>query len=345
MGLYKRGSVWWMSFINPGTGEQERRSTETGNKELAKRIFDKIKGQIAEGKWFERLPGEDHTFMEMMGRYMEEHSRPKKASSERDEASLKRLLPVFSSRLMTEITPQQINQYKNDRRIAGDSSSCINRELALMKHAFNLAWKEWEWVTDNPVLRVSMEKEPPSRDRWLTHEEEKELLSVCPNWLRELILFAVETGLRRGEQLNLKWRNIDLKNEVLTVLGTKTGERRSIPLTRRAREVLEARRLPDEQKLQNDFVFTHPGIQMVNIYTLRTAFVTALEKVQMEDFRWHDLRHTFASRLAQAGVDSYAIQRLMGHKSFTTTQRYAHHYVESLRRGIAALDMQRPGAV
>jgi site-specific recombinase XerD len=109
--------------------------------------------------------------------------------------------------------------------------------------------------------------------------------------------------------------------------------------------VLEARRLPDEQKLQNDFVFTHPGIQMVNIYTLRTAFVTALEKVEMEDLRWHDLRHTFASRLAQAGVDSYAIQRLMGHKSFTTTQRYAHHYVESLRRGIAALDMQRPGAV
>jgi integrase len=138
---------------------------------------------------------------------------------------------------------------------------------------------------------------------------------------------------------------INLKNKVLTVLGSKTGEKRSIPLTRQALEVLDARRSLDEQKLQNDLVFTHPGVQMVNIYTLRTAFVTALEKVQMEDLHWHDLRHTFASRLAQAGVDPYTIQRLMGHKSFTTTQRYAHHYVESLRRGIYALDMQRPEAV
>ncbi len=345
MGLYLRGSVWWMSFVDPNTGKQKRRSTETTDAKRAKRIFDKTKGQIAEGKWFEKLPGEDHTFQEMMERYMEEHSRPKKASSERDEASLKRLSPFFGSRLMAEITPQQINQYKNERRLAGASFSCINRELALMKHAFNLAWKEWEWVIDNPVLRVSMEKEPPSRDRWLTREEQKELLSVSPKWLRELILFAVETGLRRGEQLNLKWKNIDLNNKVLTVLGTKTGEKRSIPLTRQALEVLAVRKSLDEQKLQSDLVFTYPGAQMVNIYTLRTAFVTALEKVKMEDLHWHDLRHTFASRLAQAGVDPYTIQRLMGHKSFTTTQRYAHHYVESLRRGISALDMQRPEAV
>jgi integrase len=339
MGLFKRGSVWWMSFVYQG--KQYRKTTETEDPKLAKRIFDKVKGEIAEGKWFERLPGEERTFREMMEKYMAEHSEPKKASSERDRSSLTHLLPVLGDHLLTEITTKVIADYKKRRRIEGASPCTINRELALLKHSFNIALKEWEWVQENPVLKISMEKEPPSRDRWLTYEQEERLLASSPPWLREIIIFAVETGCRRGEILSLEWPNVDLRNKVATIFGSKTGERRTIPLTQRALDVLLLRQRAKVRSLAHDLVFTHPEGKVVNIHTLREAFEASLRKAKVDGFRFHDLRHTFASRLAQAGVDPYTIQKLMGHKTFTTTQRYAHHYSESLKIGIRALEVSR----
>ncbi len=339
MALFKRGSVWWMRVSY--NGKQRRKSTGTADRKLAERIYHKLLGDIAEGKWFERLPGEEKTFREMMDRYMAEHSIPKKASSEKDRSSLTHLLPFFGSYRTSQIKPSLINEYKGKRRIQKASPGTINRELALMKHAYSLAFKEWEWVQDNPVKKVSMEKEPPSRDRWLTDEEEAKLLLISPLWLRQMILFAVETGCRRGEMLSLSWRSVDLSRRVVTIFGSKTGEKRSIPLTQLAMDVLREREKEKVRSIQENLVFNHPPGQKVNFHTLRFAFEEALKKAKIENFRWHDLRHTFASRLAQSGVDPYSIQRLMGHKNFATTQRYAHHYVESLRKGIAALEASR----
>jgi integrase len=140
---------------------------------------------------------------------------------------------------------------------------------------------------------------------------------------------------------SLGWKSVDLFSKVATIIGSKTGEKRSIPLTQRALEVLRERKKETVRSIKEDLVFSHRQEQGVNIHTLRFAFEAALKKAEIEGFRWHDLRHTFASRLAQAGVDSYSIQRLMGHSTFTTTQRYAHHYVESLRKGIGALEVSR----
>jgi integrase len=126
----------------------------------------------------------------------------------------------------------------------------------------------------------------------------------------------------------------------VTVFGEKIEERRGVPLTQKAFELLKARERArsNVRSLKGNFVFIHPGRTKVNFHTLRTAFEAAVGKAKIEDLRFHDLRHTFASRLAQSGTDPYTIQTLMGHKSFVTTQRYAHHYSESLRKGIAALD-------
>ena len=341
MGLFKRGSVWWMSFVYQG--KQYRKSTETDDKNLAKRILDKVKGEIAEGKWFERLPGEEKTFKEMMEKYMAEHSIPKKASSERDESSKTHLLPFFEKYTLLEVTPKLINEYKNRRRMEGASPCTINRELALAKHAFGMAIREWEWAKDNPVLRVSMEKEPPPRDRWLTYEEEEKLLSVSPAWLKEIIIFAVETGCRREEILSLEWKDVNLFERLVIIFGKKTGERRTVPLTERAFDVLKAK---NEVKmkvrpLHTNLVLTYPPGRRVNIHALRWAFESAVEKAKIEKCRFHDLRHTFASRLAQSGIDPYTIQKLMGHKTFATTQRYAHHYSESLKIGIKAFEASR----
>ena len=129
----------------------------------------------------------------------------------------------------------------------------------------------------------------------------------------------------------------------MTIFGKKTGQRRTIPLTKRALEVLKGREAvrTKVRPISEDLVFTHPLGRRVNIYTLQKAFKKALAKSEIQKFRFHDLRHTFASRLAQNGNDPYSIQKLMGHTSFSTTQRYAHHFVESLRKGIESLEAAR----
>jgi len=340
MGLFKRGRVWWMRLSCQG--RQIRRSTETENWKQARKIYDKVKWEISEGRWFDRLPGEDKTFGDMMGKYLTEHSS-KKLSAERDRSSLTHLLPFFGDYLLREITPRLINEYKTTRRAEEPSPCTINRELSLVKHAFNIALREWEWVNQNPVLKIAMEKEPPSRDRWLTYEEEDKLLASSPQWLQEIMIFAVETGCRREEMLSLDWGNVDLFKKVVVIFAGKTGDRRSVPLTQRAFDILQVRvkRRMRIRSINQDLVFTHPEGQKVNISTLRKAFREALKKAKIESLRFHDLRHTFASRLAQSGVDPYSVQKLMGHKTFTTTQRYAHHYSESLRVGIRALEVSR----
>jgi integrase len=322
-----------MSFTYQG--KQIRRSTETDDPKLAKRILKKLEGEIAEGKWFERLPGEDKTFEEMMEKYMREHSVPKKSSSKRDETSLLHLNPFFGEYRLTQIAPSRINQYKVKRREEGSTPATINRELALMKHAFSLAVREWEWVTDNPVKKVSMEKENNKRDRWLISEEEKKLLEESPMWLREIILFALNTGMRLGEILSLTWNAVDFSRRTATVLNSKKSERRTIPLNEAALEVLKGR--AKVRSLKCDLVFYNENHARFDYSNLEKAFHSALAKANIQDFRFHDLRHCFATKLVQRGVDLYKVQLLLGHKTPLMTQRYAHHYPESLRSGVELL--------
>ncbi|MEI7637712.1 MAG: phage integrase SAM-like domain-containing protein [Syntrophus sp. (in: bacteria)] len=185
MGLYKRGSVWWMRFTH--NGEQLRRSTETDNRTLAKRIFDKIKGEIAEGKWFERLPGKDYTFKDLMVKYMADHSAVNKAASshKRDKSLSAHLNKVFGDNYITDINPPMVSDYKTQRRKEGASPRTIQYELTLMSHAFNLAIFDWGWIEVNPLNKVTKETVNNSIERWLTQKEEKLLLKASPKWLVE----------------------------------------------------------------------------------------------------------------------------------------------------------------
>lgn len=287
MGLFKRGSVWWMSFVCDG--KQIRRSTETDDKKLAQRIYDKVKGEVAERKWFEKLPGEDRTFGEMMERYMTEHSARNKApkSHTRDKSLRDHLVKTFGDLTLLEITPNLISEYKTKRRGEGASPRTLNYELALMSHAFNLAIKEWEWVKENPVAKVSKEKVNNHIERWLTLEEQKNLLDKSPKWLQEIILLAVNTGLRQS--------------------GI-------------------------------DHVFFNGNEKKIDDGDLRRGFYSAAKKAGLKHLRFHDLRHTFATRLTQSGVDLYTVQKLGRWKSIPMITRYAHHYPESLRSGVKVLD-------
>jgi len=332
MGLFKRGKVWWMSFSC--NGQHYRQSTETENDKLAKRIYDKVKGQVAEGKWFERLPGEDKTFREMMEKYLDEYAS-KKTSAKSFNGYAKKPISLLGDYALLDITPKVINQYKTKRRNERLGPASINRELATMKKAFNLAIREWEWVKDNPVSKVSMEEENNARDRWLSEEEEMRLMEVCPAWLRELVVFALNTGMRIGEIISLEWRGVDLFRKTVTVFKSKNKELRTIPVNQTAFEILKNR---SKVKSISGLVFHSPSHTKLLVPSIDHAFKKALRRVGVEDFRFHDLRHTFATRLVQSGKDLYKVQRLLGHKSPVMSQRYAHHYPESLRDAVEVLD-------
>ena len=340
MGLVKRGGMWWMSFMYQG--RQVRRSTETSDKQLAEAILGKIRVQIVEGKFFDKPKEDAKTFSELMERYLTEHAS-RRTQSRRYAIMVKNLKRFFGNPKLTEITPKSIVAFKNKRYGDGVTPATINRELAMLKKAFNLACREWEWAKDNPVCRVSMEREQNTRDRWLTDDEEQRLLAASAPYVRDLILFAINTGMRRGEILSLTWAGVDLTRRTVTVFKSKNGERRTIPANQAVMDLLlEKRRLKELTKRPvPDVVFASETGTPIDGSNLRRGFLIALKAARITDLHFHDLRHTFATRLVQAGVDLYKVQRLLGHKSPSKTQRYAHHYPESLRDGVEILDRRR----
>ena len=336
MGLYKRDAVWWMSFTHDG--EQLRRSTETENKKLAIRIFDKLKGEIAEGKWFQKLPGENYTFEDLMNKYMKEYSAVNKKPSShiRDKSLNNHLQKCFGQFYLPDIKPRMIAEYKTKRRNEGACSRTINYELALMNHAFNVAIREWELIESNPASKVKKERIRNIMERWLSVDEEKRLLLASPRWLQEIIIFAINTGLRRGEILNLKLSQVDFNRKTLIIFDQKNGAIDTLPLNQKAMGILEERR---RNKLPGcDLAFPSQNGTRILDRNLFRAFITALSRAEIEHFRFHDLRHTFATRLVQSGVGIYEVQKLGRWKNDSMVMRYAHHNPESLRPSIEVLD-------
>jgi integrase len=323
-------------------GRQIRRSTETSDKQLAEAILGKIRVQIVEGKFFDKPKEDTKTFSELMERYLTEHAS-RRTQSRRYGIMVKNLKRFFGNPKLTEITPKSIVAFKNKRYADGVTPATISRELAMLKKAFNLACREWEWAKDNPVCRVSMEREHNTRDRWLSDEEEHRLLAAAAPYVRDLVLFAINTGMRRGEILSLTWAGVDLSRRTVTVFKSKNGERRTIPANQAVMDLLlEKGQLKESVKRPvTDVVFASETGTPIDGSNLRRGFLIALKAARIADLHFHDLRHTFATRLVQAGVDLYKVQRLLGHKSPSMTQRYAHHYPESLRDGVEILDRRR----
>ena len=336
MGLYKRGQVWWMRFTHNGT--LMRKSTDTQDRKLAERIYHSVLGKIAEGKWFDRLPGEDRTFRELMERYVREYTDRNKAASShrRDRGMAERLNEVFGEMKVTAITPRHIVEYKSKRHGDGVSPKTINNELTLMGHAYTLAMREWEWVRDNPVKRVSKEKVRNMIERWLTLEEETRLLAVSPAWLQQLIVFAVSTGLRHREVLHLQWSQVDFARKTVTILEQKNQSIDTLPLNARALGVLKDR--AQVRHITSPYVFFTGSGRPILVNNVLRGLYAATKKAEIAHLRFHDLRHTFATRLVQAGVDLYAVQKLGRWKTLSMVMRYAHHYTESLRAGAEVLD-------
>ncbi len=338
MGLYKRHKVWWMRLRYEG--QLVRRSTGTTDKRVASAIYAKTRVKILEGRFFEALEERDRTFGELMERYLRERSSLKAPRSHlRDESALKHLSTVFGAKSLAEVTPKRLAAYKAQRRVEGTAPATINKELQLVRHAFNVAIREWEWCRDNPMRNVSMERVQNQVDRWLTPAEEERLLAVTPEWLREIIIFGLNTGMRRGEILSLRWEDVDFLRGTLVVMKSKNRERRTIPLNHTVFELLAAKQAASGQT--GGLVFLSARETPIDESHLARAFSQARARARLEAFRFHDLRHTFATRMVQRGIDLYKVQRLLGHKTSVMTQRYAHHSPESLREGVRVLEERR----
>lgn len=333
MGLYRRGKVWWMSFMYEG--RQYRKSCQTTDKKLAEKIYHKVMTELVEGRYFERLPGERKTFREMMKKYeIEYFSTLPSGNSCRHY--VRGLVEFFGNYTLKEITPNLIYEFKRMRRAQGVKPSTINRQLTIAKRAFNLAIKEWEWWNENPFAKVPSEKGESKRDRWLTLEEEERLLEVSPQWLKDFLIFAIWTGLREGNIIELKRQDVDLQRGIAYIRKTKNGEPLVLPLHEKALNVLK-RRLK-VRYLEHDYIFTSPKGKKIYANNLRRAFKKAIKKAGIKDLRIHDLRHTFGTRLAQLGMDLYTIAKLLGHRDIRATQRYAHHSIQSLKRSMQVLN-------
>jgi integrase len=325
--MFKRGKKYWAKVRIRGRVVQK--SLDTPNKKIAQANEAKLHVEIAEGKYFGKLPGENKKLSELKEKVVTEHCVKlcKGAASTYDKA-FRFFIDVVGDLRLTEVSVRHITGYKQKRLAMGVRPATLNRELASIGKAFNIARNEWEWIRENPFSRVPKERENNIRYRWLREEEEEGLLTACPEWLRDVVIFAIYTGMRQGEIINLEWENVDLNRRCVVLLKTKTKYPRTTPLCSRAYEILSRRKQLRNPQMNN--VFLNANAWRIEQAKLGKLFRAALRLAKLEDFRFHDLRHTFGTRLAQKGADIFHISKLMGHRNISTTMRYLHHSEGSL---------------
>jgi integrase len=235
---------------------------------------------------------------------------------------------------LDQLTPERLAAAR-ERLRPGRQAGTVNQYLATLSHALNTAVLEWGWLETSPLRRVGRLREPRGRVRWLSEDERQRLVAACAashnRMLLPVVVLALSTGARKQELLSLTWRDVDLHRERLLLHATKTGERRSVPVTGRA--LTELQQLAKVRRIDTALVFPRrDGRAPID---LRYAWAQALQQAGIQDFRFHDLRHCCASYLAMNGASLVEIAEVLGHKTLTMVKRYAH-LAESHTAGVVA---------
>lgn len=295
--------------------------------------------RIREGRHFHYAEAKRHTLGDLVDRYIKGLSIKTSADRKRHLAWWKKRLGDYT---LSDVTPARIAEYR-DELLQGKTArgeqrapATVVRYLASLSHAFTIAVKEWGWVESNPVLKVTKPKEPRGRVRFLEEEERRRLLEACqssPNaYLYPAVVLAISTGMRLGEVMGLRWDDVDLKQGRITLHETKNGERRVVPLAGHALDVLKAHAkaqrhdsalmFPGKPRRRRKRVVTEKAAERP--MDLRAPWTRALKTAGVEDFRFHDLRHSAASYLAMNGASLAEIAEVLGHKTLQMVKRYAH---------------------
>ena len=311
MPIYKQESsqYWYIDIIGP-SGERIRRSSRTANKEEAQELHDRLKSDL----WRVRQLGDrqKHTFEEAALRWLQENSH--KRSLENDKLFLRHFVPIFRGQYLNEIKRDAILTSVSKLHV---SNATKNRHLALIRAILRKAEREWDWLEKAPAIKLL--PEPKRRVRWITPEQAATLLRELPEHQRAVVTFALATGLRQSNVLNLRWLDIDLPRRVAWVHHdeSKTGKAMTVPINDTAVAILR-----EQFGRQPEFVFTYRGKNIAEANT--KAWRAALIRAGISDFRWHDLRHCWASWLVQGGTPLIALQEMGGWSSEQMVKRYAH---------------------
>lgn len=258
--------------------------------------------------------------------------------------ALRHLRAIAGDCLLSAITPQHIDLYKAKRLKDEVSLVTINVELRALRTMLNVALR-WQRLETSPFAKLQQLGVPERKPTFLSRNGFQALLkSINEEWLRELVVFAVLTGMRRGEILNLRWQNIDLARKVIFIetdasFKTKAGKRRVVPMNEAVFALLGRKAMTEKAigNADNEYVFTYKGKQINGSY-LTHEFKEYARKID-ERLHWHSLRHTFASWLVQDGVSLFEVQKLLGHSSTEVTQIYSHLQPEQLHSTVNRISL------
>jgi integrase len=312
MGIRKRGSVWWIDFTTP-SGERVRRSTETSNKAEATELHDKLKAEAWRRDKLAAAPR--RTWNDAVVRWCREQSH--KATAEEDKAKLRWLDAHLGDKDLDTITRDMVEHITQAKLADQCSNATVNRTLALVRSILRKAVREWQWLDRGPAVR--MLKEPTRRIRYLTHEEADRLLLELPLHLRDMAGFSLTSGLRAANVTGLRWSAVDIDRRLAWVHPDEAKARKAIPVPLNGEAVAILQKQIGKHR---EVVFTFKGKPVEQLST--AAWYKALKRAGIENFRWHDLRHTWASWHVQSGTPLHVLQELGGWASYAMVQRYAH---------------------
>ncbi len=330
MAVTRKGEDYYIDYYVYGRRKREKIGP---SRALAETVLKKRKVEIAEGKYLDIKREKKLRFDDFAIQYLNMYCKTNHKNWQRTDASNIRLLKKhFSGKYLHEITSKDIEQYKADR-LNEVTPSTVNRGLACLKSMYNRAI-EWELAESNPALRVKLLRENNKRMRFLEKEEIARLLTNCKPRLKFIVIVALNTGMRKSEILNLKWQDYDFNRGLLYLRNTKSGEKREVPVNEQVKNALVS--IPKNPK--SDYIFSNKDGKPCQ--SVRKAFYNALRKAKITEFRFHDLRHTFASHLVQSGIDLNTVRELLGHASLKMTIRYAHLSPNHKKQAVDILSRQ-----
>ena len=325
MSLFKRkdSPYWWIKLTHDGRRIQQ--STGTSDKAKAQEYYDKLKASL----WDQARLGikPRYAWKEAVLRYLAETAH--KASKVTDKTHLRWLDQFLSGVMLDQINRSMLDRIMAAKMAEGVKNSSVNRVMEVVRAVLRKAANEWEWLDRVPNVR--MLPEPNRRIRWITREQADRLILQLPPHLASMVRFSLETGLRRSNVTGLQWSQVDLVRRTAWIHADQAKARKAIAVPLSAAAIVVLR---EQLGTHQTHVFSYKGKPITQVST--KAWYRGLEKAGIENFRWHDLRHTWASWHVQAGTPLYVLQELGGWECVEMVRKYAHlsseHLVEYVDR-------------